>query len=39
MSALTDDEIETADTEDKVYLSAKIGMLDAIEDIELKISI
>lgn len=39
ISTMTEQEIKTASTGDKVFLSAKISILDAIEDINLNISI
>ena len=39
VSDLSDDEIKKADTDDKVFLSAKIKILDAIEEITLPIAI
>ncbi|WP_343274558.1 phage tail sheath C-terminal domain-containing protein [Ligaoa zhengdingensis] len=39
VSALSDQEIKEADTADKVFLSARVKILDAIEDIDLQIAI
>ena len=38
-SSMTEPEIRSANTGDKVFLSASIKILDAIEDIDLKIMI